>query len=173
MTTTLASHLLHREPRRVSAAGFTVVVHEGAARAARAVPGEGRVCVLVADPSVASPMATDLPGAFPSSSTSVWCHADGSIRVRATWAPPALLVRAGRTLMVPETPGSPGTAWLARGERLLVLSSAAFEAVPEAMVRLLHEGPERLLAADPVDLLDEIFRDAPDGGGAVVTRMEG
>jgi len=41
------------------------------------------------------------------------------------------------------------------------------------MVRLLHEGPERLLTADPVDLLDEIFRDAPDGGGAVVTRMEG
>ena len=40
------------------------------------------------------------------------------------------------------------------------------------MVRLLHEGPERLLSADPADLLDELFRVAPGGGGAVVTRME-
>lgn len=173
MTTTLAPHLQHREPRWVTAAGFSVVLHEGAARAARAVPGPGRVGIIVADPGVASPMATDLAGAFPSSSTSVWCHADGSIQVRATWAPPTLLIRVGRTEMVPETPGSPGTARLARGDRLLVLSSAAFEAVPEAMVRLLHEGPERLLAADPVDLLEELFRDAPDGGGAVVTRTEG
>jgi len=73
---------------------------------------------------------------------------------------------------VPETPGSTGIARLSRGDRLLVLSSAAFEAAPGAMVRLLHEGPERLLSADPADLLDELFREAPGGGGAVVTRME-
>ncbi len=172
MTTILAPHLQHPEPRQVSAAGFSVVLHEGTGRAARAVPGHERLGVIVADAGVASPMARDLPGAFPSSSTSVWCHAEGSIRVRATWAPPTLLISGGRTVMVPETPGSTGIARLSRGDRLLVLSSAAFEAAPGAMVRLLHEGPERLLSTDPADLLDELFREAPGGGGAVVTRME-
>ncbi len=170
---TTTSHLLYEpEPRRVIAAGFRAVLHEGAARAARAVPGSDRLCVIVADAGVASPMAMDLPGAFPSSSTSVWCHADGTVRVRATWAPPTLLVRPGSTVMVPESPGQPGSARLEPGDRLFVLSSAAFEAAPEVMVRLLHERPERLLAADPDDLLHDLFRDAPDGGGAVVTRME-
>ncbi len=173
MTTTITSVPIAREPRRVVAAGFRAVLHEGLARAARAVPSAERLCVIVADAHAASPMALDLPGAFPSSSTSVWCHADGSVRVRATWAPPTLLIRPGRTVMVPESPGQPGSAHLEVGERLLVLSAAAFEAAPEAMVRLLHEKPERLLAADPVELLDELFREAPNGGGAVVTRMEG
>jgi hypothetical protein len=173
MTTTLTPHLRHREPRRVSAAGFMVVLHEGVARSARALPGQGRLGVIVADARVASPMATDLPGAFPASSTSVWCHADGSIQVRATWAPPTLLVRDCGTVMVPQTPGTPGIERLARGDRLLILSAAAFEAAPEAMVRLLHEGAVHLLAADPARLLDELFREAPHAGGAVVTRTEG
>jgi hypothetical protein len=60
---------------------------------------------------------------------------------------------------------------MAPGDRLLVLSSTAYEAAPERMVRLLHEEPARLLAADADDLLEGLFRDVPEAGGAVVTRL--
>ena len=55
--------------------------------------------------------------------------------------------------------------------RLLVLSSSAYEAAPERMVRLLHEEPARLLAAEADDLLEGLFRDVPEAGGAVITRI--
>ena len=71
----------------------------------------------------------------------------------------------------PETPGTPGVCVMAPGDRLLVLSSSAYEAAPERMVRLLHEEPARLLAADADDLLEGLFRDVPEAGGAVVTRL--
>ncbi len=166
---------LDRAPHPVSAAGFEVVLHAGLARGARAIPGDGRLCVVVADAGSVSgaPVATDLPLPVPSSSTVVWCHADGTIQVRASWAPPALLVRPDRTVMIPETPGLPGAALLEPGERLLVLSSSAFEAAPRGVVRLLHATPGRLLGADPADLLDALFREAPDAGGAVITRLGG
>ena len=173
MTATITRRV-HDEPkpRPVSAAGFEVVLHSGRARAARAIPGEGRLCVVVADSGsfAGAPVATDLPLPVPSSSTVVWCRAGGAIQVRASWAPPALLVRADRTVMIPETPGLPGVAVLEPGERLLVLSSSAFEAAPRGVVRLLHATPARLLGADPADLLDALFREAPEAGGAVITR---
>ena len=52
-----------------------------------------------------------------------------------------------------------------------VFSSSAYEAAPERMVRLLHEEPARLLAAEADDLLEGLFRDVPEAGGAVVTRL--
>lgn len=174
MTTTATTRTRpERAPRHVTAAGFHVALHEGHARSARAVPGDGRLCVVVADAggSAGSPVAMDLPVSLVTSSTLVWCHRDGSVQVRASWAPPALLVRPGRTMMVPETPGLPGTALLEPGDRLLVLSSSAFEAALESVVRLLHAPPGRLLAADPVELLHDLLGDARGAGGAVVTRL--
>ena len=72
-------------PRHVLGAGFDIALHEGAARAARVVPGATRVCVVVADGAMStagSPVAFDLPVAGPSSSCQVWGHADGAIQVR-------------------------------------------------------------------------------------------
>lgn len=175
MTTTIPVRISsYPAPRHVIGAGFDIALHEGAARAARVVPGASRVCVVVADGGMStagSPVAFDLPVPGPSSSCQVWGHKDGSIQVRAAWAPPALLVSRTQVLMVPETPGSPGVCVMAPGDRLLVLSSSAYEAAPERMVRLLHEEPERLLAADADDLLEGLFRDVPEAGGAVVTRV--
>ncbi|MEP6650019.1 MAG: hypothetical protein ABJA74_08905 [Lapillicoccus sp.] len=175
MTTTVPVRISsYPVPRHVVGAGFDIALHEGAARAARVVPGAMRVCVVVADGAMAtagSPMAFDLPVAGPLSSCQVWGHSDGAIQVRAAWSPPALLVSRERTVMVPETPGTPGVCVMAPGDRLLVLSSSAYEAAPEQMVRLLHEEPARLLAADADDLLNGLFRDVPEAGGAVVTRL--
>lgn len=175
MTTTIPARVSSQPaPRHVRGAGFEVALHEGAARAARVVPGSVRVCVIVADAAMAtagSPVAFDLPVSGPSASCLVWGHANGAIQVRAAWAPPALLVSRTQVLMVPETPGAPGVCLMEPGDRLLVLSSSAYEAAPERMVRLLHEEPSHLLAADADDLLQGLFRDVPAAGGAVITRL--
>jgi len=175
MTTTVPSRLDHQQgPRRILGAGFEIVLHEGDRRAARVVPGSQRVCVTVADAvlgAAGTPLAHDLAGTPGGSSCLCWGRADGSIQVRASWAPPALLVSRQRILMVPETPGAPGLSVMAPGDRLLMLSSSAYEAAPERMVRLLHEEPAHLLAADAHGLLRVLFRDVPQAGGAVVTRL--
>ncbi len=175
MTTTVPTRIDHEQgPRHVIGAGFDIAVHEGHGRSARVIPGSSRVCVVVADAGAQTagvPVASDLGMTLGGSACLVWGRADGSVQVRASWAPPALLVSAERTLMVPETPGTPGLSVMAPGDRLLVLSVAAYEAAPERMVRLLHEEPARLLAADADDLLRTLFRDVPDAGGAVLTRL--
>ena len=175
MTTTVPVRISsYPAPRHVIGAGYDIALHQGATRAARVVPGSTRVCVVVADGGMStagSPVAFDLPIAGPSSSCQVWGHRDGAIQVRAAWSPPALLVSRSHVVMVPETPGTPGVCVMAPGDRLLVLSSTAYDAAPERMVRLLHEEPARLLAADADDLLEGLFRDVPEAGGAVVTRL--
>jgi hypothetical protein len=175
MTTIVPSRIDHEHaPRHIVGAGFDIAVHEGLGRAARVVPGARRVCVVVADVAAQTagvPVASDLGMTLGGSACLVWGRADGSVQVRASWAPPALLVSRERILMVPETPGTPGLSHMAPGDRLLVLSVSAYEAAPERMVRLLHEEPARLLAADADDLLRTLFRDVPDAGGAVLTRL--
>lgn len=175
MTTIVPSRIAHEQgPRHIVGAGFDIAVHEGRRRAARVVPGTERVCVVVTDSvltAAGAPVASDLPMTLGGSSCLVWGRADGSIQVRASWAPPALLVSPQRTLMVPETPGTPGMSVMAPGDRLLVLSVSAYESAPERMVRLLHDKPGRLLAADADDLLGTLLRDVPEAGGVVVTRL--
>lgn len=163
----------NRQPlvlRRLSGAGFDVVLHEGAHRAARVIPGADRLCVVVADQGGATPMADDLPVAAPASSTTVWVHRDGSLSVRASWGPPALLVRGEQILMLPEVPGTTGQAVLRPGDRLVVLSSAAYESAPQEIVRLLHEDPPGLARAEAAALLGVLLGQVPGGGGAVITR---
>lgn len=155
---------------RVSGAGFDVVLHEGAHRAARLIPGADRLCVVVADQGGAPPMADDLPVATPGSSTTIWVHGDGSLSVRASWGPPALLVRGEQVLMLPEVPGTTGLALLRPGDRLVVLSSAAYESAPQEIVRLLHEDPPGLAHAEGGVLLSILLGEVPDSGGAVITR---
>ncbi len=174
-TTTTAARLRqeHRPlAHRVVGAGFDVRLHVGSERAARVVPGRDRLCVVVADrPDAGTPIATDLPTSATPSSCVVWCHDDGGVQVRASWAPPALLVCRDHTTMVPETPGQAGLVRMEAGDRLLVLSSAAYEAAAERMVHLLHSAPHRLLAVDADSILATVFADVPDAAGAVITRL--
>ncbi len=166
----LATGLRPLSIRRLSGAGFDVVLHEGARRATRVIPGADRLCVVVADQGGSAPMADDLPVAAPASSTTVWVHSDGSLSVRASWGPPALLVRGEQVLMLPEVPGTTGQAVLHPGDRLVVLSSVAYESAPQEIVRLLHEDPPSLARAEGGALLGVLLGQVPDGGGAVITR---
>ncbi|GAA1888591.1 hypothetical protein [Lapillicoccus jejuensis] len=127
------------------------------------------------------PLADDVPLRVPDSATTLWAHDDGVVTVRTRLAPPALLVRVrpGPVELVPQVPGTPGTVVLAPGDRLVVLTDAAFDA-PRGVADLVG-GPvgapgadpvvDRLRAGDGVALLTHLLRDAPGAGGVVLTRL--
>ena len=120
----------------------------------------------------------DLPGpataeARPGESrwfTSVACQGQGQMTFRSVSAPPALLVGAGSVQQQPAVPGGSSVVAVAEDERVLMLSSAAFDALPSALVDVLRDLPLRVLHTDPADLLAELFADIPDGSGAVICR---
>lgn len=130
--------------------GFRVVVQDGHGnhpRRPHGIPGHGLPCA-----------------------TTAWCRADGGVRLSALAAPPALLVRAEGARTVPATPGTLEELTLAPGERLVILSASAFEALPEALVELLRSPTARVLERDPTDLLVELFTQVPVGSGVVLCR---
>ncbi|MEO3938086.1 hypothetical protein V3N99_15205 [Dermatophilaceae bacterium Soc4.6] len=164
-------------------AGFTLAMSVGHHAAVRLVPGARRIGLVVAhDAQPGSPLADDLAIRVPSASTTVWAHDDGSVLVRATFAPPALLVPADQGLpvaMVPQVPGDPGQVHLAPGDRLLVLTAAAFDQAPQVVARLVRGDDVsaadrrhlRGLRMEPDEaLLRRFLRHAPSAGGAVLTR---
>jgi len=163
-------------------AGFTVALRAGHHQAVRLVPGVRRVGLVVADDrGPQSPLADDLAFRVSSAATTVWAHDDGSVVVRATFAPPALLVYADLerpVSMVPQVPGEPGEVRLGPGDRLVVLTAAAFDEAPQVVARLVRgEAPSRdrhrlddLRSATDAALLRRLLRHAPTAGGAVLTR---
>ncbi|MEO6997938.1 MAG: hypothetical protein ABI112_07645 [Terracoccus sp.] len=116
------------------------------------------------DDTTAAPAGTG-HGCF----TSVSCLAGGRVRVRSCSAPPALLVGRSGAELVPSAPCSPGTAVVDEEHRLLVLSAAAYETLPRALVILLREFPSRFLRTDPVTLLETLFADIPVGSAALIS----
>ena len=57
------------------------------------------------------------------------------------------------------------------GERLLLLSCAAFEKMPEVLADI-GTVPTELVRQDPENLLLEIFHDFGHGAGAVIDRLD-
>jgi len=103
--------------------------------------------------------------------TSAACGAGGRITFRSCSAPPALLIGAGSTGLHPAVPGGSSVVALTGEERVLMLSSTAFDALPATLVDVLRDLPLHVLHTDPADLLAELFTDIPDGSGAVIRRV--
>lgn len=101
--------------------------------------------------------------------TSVRCLADRRVTVRSCSAPPALLVGRSGAALLPSAPCSTGGAVVDDEHRLLVLSAAAYETLPRALVILLREFPSRFLRTDPVTLLETLFADIPVGSAALIS----
>lgn len=101
--------------------------------------------------------------------TTVSCLGDRRVRVRSCSAPPALLVGRAGAELVPSAPCSVGRAVVDDEHRLLVLSAAAYETLPRALVILLREFPSRFLRTDPVTLLETLFADIPVGSAALIS----
>lgn len=155
--------------RRV--AGWEVVFHAGRSGAAAVYPGAAKVAVVVTDQGAGLPIAQDTAMTAAQSPIWLWAHADGRVQARSSWAPPALLVRPGGTTMVPCRPGHPCIEQLDSGDRIVVLSCAAYEVAAQTMVDLFHAHPERLRAHDAAALLEAICSAAPDAAGAILTRV--
>ena len=101
---------------------------------------------------------------------SVTCTPGGHATVLAREAPPAILVTLSGHRTSPAEPGSASLERLTPGERLVVLSSAAFEEMPELLADLLCNDPVRLLASPAAELLPSIFEVVGKGAGAIIER---
>lgn len=126
---------------------------------------DGRLVVTVGDDTADLDAGTQRP-----CHTDVVCQDDGEVVVRSWAAPPALLVTSDDVHLVPETPGAAGSARIACGERLLVLSAEAYETLPASLVTLLRSLPSRLLHTDPSVVLETLFAEIPVGSGALLER---
>ncbi len=126
--------------------------------------------VFVGDESPTDDDTTDAPaGTDHGCFTTVSCLDDRRVRVRSCSAPPALLVGRSGAELVPSAPCSAGGAVVDDEHRLLVLSAAAYETLPRALVVLLREFPSRFLRTDPVTLLETLFADIPVGSAALIS----
>ena len=103
--------------------------------------------------------------------TSVTCLGERRVQVRSCSAPPALLVGRAGAELVPSAPCSVGGAVVDDEHRLLVLSAAAYDTLPRALVVLLRECPSRFLRTDPVTLLETLFADIPVGSAALISPL--
>ena len=103
--------------------------------------------------------------------TSVTCLSERRVRVTSCSAPPALLVGRAGAELVPSAPCSAAVAVVDEEHRLLVLSAAAYETLPRALVILLREFPSRFLRTDPVTLLETLFADIPVGSAALISPL--
>ncbi|WP_426564489.1 hypothetical protein ACPPVT_00650 [Angustibacter sp. McL0619] len=106
----------------------------------------------------------------PEQSTVLRLARDGSLTVSAAATPPALLVSPDGARTVPAVPGLTEQTRLDVGERLLVLSADALDAMPASLAAVFQALSAQVTGRDPVELLDELFAALPRGSAVIVTR---
>lgn len=97
------------------------------------------------------------------------CTGDGELLVAVRAAPPAIVV-TGQACRTRPGGGAAHDADVARdGDRLILLSCAVFEAVPEVLVDGVNgDGAGRLATQDPESLLIELVGGAGCGAGVII-----
>lgn len=123
--------------------------------------------VVVADTAQALAGPAD-PDAY----SAAVCTPDGELAVIVHHSPPAVVVGWTGSRAVPAGGMTSDCVRLAAGERLLLLSCAAFESMPEVLANGIGTVPTQLVARDPEDLLLEIFHELGHGAGAVIDRLD-
>ena len=122
--------------------------------------------VIVAD-STNTFAGPDDPDAYSAAA----CTRDGDLALVVHHSPPALVIGSTGCRTLPADGGCRDSVRLAPGERLLLLSCAAFEAMPEVLANGLGDDSTDLAGQDPEDLLLDIFRELGHGAGAVIDRL--
>jgi hypothetical protein len=145
-------------PRVVRVAGWTVASRAGVPGGVRLLRHRGDLRLEVGD------------GVTPGARTCIDLRADGTIRVHASTTPPALLVASDGARPVPTLSGAAEEARLDSGQRLLVLSSDALDALPVSLAAVLQSLPARLTQAEPDEVLRELSADLDGGSAAIVLR---
>ena len=138
------------------------VEHDGGI--ARVEERAGLTRIVVAD----APRSADEPGAAFAAAA---CTVDGGVFLMTHDAPPALLLGPEGCRTAPAEPGGRELLHLAGGERLVLLSSSALEARPEALSKALREPAHLLLARDPGELLASLLSEVGRGAGVVLGRV--
>ena len=123
--------------------------------------------VIVAD-SANTFAGPDDPDAYSAAA----CTPDGELALVVHHSPPALVVGSTGCRAEPAGGANSDCVRLAPGERLLLLSCAAFESMPEVLANGIGTVPAEFVAQDPETLLLEIFREFGHGAGAVIDRLD-
>lgn len=138
--------------------GWAVATRSGAPRGVRLLAVPGGLRLEVAD------------GGTPDRCTRVDLCDDGHVTVRASTTPPAVLVGPDDVSTLPALPGGADRVRLDAGQRLLVLSSDALDALPVSLAAVLQSLPARLADREPHELLRELTADLDVGSAAIVVR---
>lgn len=102
------------------------------------------------------------------SATEAWLSADGSVVVRASCSPPALLVSPSGARLLPAQPGAEETAQLVDGDVLLLCSAGVLDTEPTGLGQVLAWSPRRLAVHEPSALLEHLMTGVDQGAAAVV-----
>lgn len=96
------------------------------------------------------------------------CTVDGELLVAVRSAPPAIVARRDGCRTRPADGATSDSTFPSCGERLILLSCTAFEAVPDLLVEGIRTAPERLAEGDAERLLVDLFGQVGRGAGAVI-----
>ncbi len=129
-------------------------------------PGTTMTRVVVADNTNAFTGSAD-PDAYAASA----CAPDGELTLVVHHSPPAIVVGPTGCRVFPADGADHDCLRLTPGERLLLLSCAVFESMPEVLAKGIANIPTELATQDPDELLLEIFRELGHGAGAVIDRL--
>ncbi len=102
--------------------------------------------------------------------TAAACTPEGEVLVVTRQSPPALLVTRDEKRTAPTAPLEQELIRMTGDDRLLILSPALLEAMPEVLARSLHATTADLLTAEPTRLLGEIFENVGAGSGVIISR---
>lgn len=103
--------------------------------------------------------------------TAAACTPEGDVLLVSRQSPPALLVTREAKRTAPAIPLDQELVTLQPADRLLMLSPALFEAMPEALARTLNGTTADLLTAEPTTLLGAIFEHVGAGSGVIISRQ--
>lgn len=148
-------------------AGWRVTMAESRRGCARITPRGDRTEVLVGERGRTADVGRGPCSAF----VTVSCFSTGAAAVTAHQAPPAIVVTPRGPRVTPADAGSTSLECLGPGERLLVLSSASFDEMPELLADLLCSTPDRLLVSRAEEFLPALFEATGQGAGALIERL--
>jgi hypothetical protein len=102
------------------------------------------------------------------------CTVDGELLVAVRAAPPAIVVSTRTCRTRPCDGAAHDSEFPSAGERLILLSCAVFEAVPDVLVDGVNGAPSgRLATQDPESLLIDLVGGAACGAGAIIDHHPG
>ncbi|KGN31576.1 hypothetical protein N798_08585 [Knoellia flava TL1] len=152
--------------RTMSSALWTVTCAEYPYGVVRLESGPRLTQVVVGD-DVDPANDTGRPAPYAAAS----CTTDGELVVVVRDAPPAIVVTIGDCRTRPLDGAEHDSEFPQEGERLILLSCAVFEAVPDVLVDGVNGvASGRLATEDPESLLIELVGGAACGAGAIIDR---